>query len=130
MERKGQSYLLNGRNQNGYLNSKRTNSLYPTEKKPENPIIKSCKHQCETLEQTIEDTNRKLKDLTNELEAVKMSNKKLSNALNNKSKSRTPKPWSELSTQYQKEKRSSFQQMFLYPFHSCRMTTLNQCNVN
>ena len=57
-------------------------------------------------------------------------NTKLSKALNNKSKSRTPKPWSELSTQYQREKKKQLSTDVLHPFHSCRMTTLNQCNVN
>ena len=100
------------------LEFKENEFIVPNRKrKPDNPIIQSCKRQYETLEQTIKDTNRKLKDLTNELEAVKKSNKKLSKALNNKSKSRTPKPWSELSTQYHREKRSSFQQMFLHPIY-------------
>ena len=61
------------------LEFKENEFIVPNRKrKPDNPIIHSCKCQCETLEQTIEDTNRKLKDLTNELEAVKKSNKKLS----------------------------------------------------
>jgi len=75
-------------------------------RKPDNPVIQCCKRKCEALEKTIEETNKKLKDLSNELESIKKSNKKLSKTLNKKSSSQGPaKPWSELSNQYQRVKK-------------------------
>ena len=78
--------------------------IVPNKKrKPDNPIIQSCKQRCEVLEKTIEETKLKLKEVSNKLESIEKSNKKLSKDINNRK--RSTKPWSELSSQYQRAKK-------------------------
>ena len=86
------------------LELKENEFIVPNRKrKPDNPVVQSCKRKCEALEKTIEETNKKLKDVSNKLESIEKSNKKLSKKLNNKK--RPAKNWSELTSQYQREKK-------------------------
>lgn len=50
-------------------------------KKPDGLVVQSCKRLCAELEEKIQSIDGKLKDVTNQLNMVKKSNKKLSQAL-------------------------------------------------
>ena len=50
-------------------------------RKPDNPVVQSCKKRCHELEKKVNDVSSKLKDVSNQLESLKKSNKRLSKAL-------------------------------------------------
>lgn len=87
-------------------------------RKPDNPVIQSCKKRCHELEKKVNDVSTKLKDVTNQLESLKKSNKRISKVLSMKGSdhqqsqktTRHTKRWSEYSSQYQKVKRQQFSQ--------------------
>ena len=62
------------------------NEIFPVfrKRKPDNPVVQSCKKRCQELEKKVNDVNTKLKEVSNQIDSLKKSNKRLSKALSTK----------------------------------------------
>lgn len=87
-------------------------------RKPDNVLIQSSKPKYAKVESDLKESKKKLKDMTNQVQLLNRSNKKLSLALkaNGVSNASTPvrgrgkKKWTQYSSQYQRKKRKQIAQ--------------------
>lgn len=83
-------------------------------RKPDNVLIQSSKRKCVKLENDLKESNKKLREITNQKKLLENSSKKLSSALKNSGEStirtRSKKRWSQCSSQYQRRKRKQIAQ--------------------
>ena len=83
-------------------------------RKPDNVLSQSARKKCMKLESELKESNKKLKEITNQMKLLENSSKKLSSALINSGNStarvRSKKRWSQCSPQYQRRKRKQIAQ--------------------
>ena len=111
----GRQKLLNKWKESKWTIELHKEEIVPTKRKrkPNGFVEQSCKRKCAALEEQIQSIDNKLKDVTNQLDMVKRSNKKLSQSLISKNgvqskQKRNSKSWSEYSIQYKNIKKKQF----------------------
>lgn len=111
----GRGKLLNNWKQTKWLLELKDTEIVPTsrKRKADHLVVRSFQQKHAKLEEKFNETNSKLRDISNELESVKKANKNLSVALatNSSGVSHTPKrykTWEEYTPQYKRVKKKQF----------------------
>lgn len=107
--------LLNNWKQTKWLLELKDTEIVPTtrKRKPDHLVVQSFQQKYAKLKEKINEADSKLRDISNELESVKKSNKKLSVALTTKDSGVTHTPknyktWEECTPQYKRKKKKQF----------------------